>query len=487
MMSSWQQRFDCVNCGKSVVTEELDARCQGCGSALLIASTVIRGINRSVIESLSPGVWRFRAFLPKVSESSIVSLGEGATPLIPAKRLGSELGFNNLLIKDETRNPTGSFMDRGSTLFVSLATERRIERLSCITTGNLGASLAAYSAKAGIKLKIRIHPNTDHGKLYQMIAYGAEVEILSKMPTREQIFEPNETVLVSAANSFVLEGEKTTIFEIVHDSDWNQPDAIVVPVGTGGHLTMIWRGLLDLQRSGLIGKPECKLIGVQLDASITLSKESSMRRRASELVTELEESEPILKKAAQESIYKSKGKWIEVSGRDSIQGTSLLARTEGIFAEPASASVVPALRMIRESGVLDRNDTVVCVITGAGLKDTRTISKIARTPKHVVTREHLIIKPLQIGETKIRIMRLLEKKAQFGYNVWKSLAVEGRKITTASIYQHLSELEGTALIRRSRVAEARGRERIFYEITKKGIELLKTVGNPKPSDRFSVE
>ena len=393
------------------------------------------------------------------------------------------------LIKDETRNPTGSFMDRGSTVLVSLAKEQGVKRMSCTTTGNLGASLAAYCARAGIETEIGIHPSIDHGKLYQMIAYGAAVEILSKIPHRRYYSEP-DTLSVSAANPFILEGEKTTGFEIIQDLEWSHPDAVVLPVGTGGHLTMIWRGFLELHKAGLMDRPTCKLIGVQLQSSAPIVRSLQVKNRSGvseeEPLTELEESEPIFKKVAIKSIRDSKGQGVEVTAREAVQGTSLLARTEGIFAEPASTSIVPALRIMKEDGVFHRSDRIVCVITGAGLKDTKAIRKISRTPKHVVTREALIIRPLQVGATKLKLMRALDSGPSFGYDVWKSLSKE-RRITTASIYQHLSELEGIALVRRSRVVTIKGRERVFYELTKKGTDFLKAIGKPKESDRFVVD
>lgn len=393
--------------------------------------------------------------------------------MLAARRLGEEMGFQHLLIKDETRNPTGSFIDRGSTVLMSLAKGRGVKRISCVTTGNLGASLAAYSAKAGVETEIRILPNTDHGKLYQMIAYGARVEILSRTP--HKVRPEADAISISAANPFILEGEKTTGLEMIHDLGWKQPDAIVVPVGTGGHLAMIWRSLLQLHRGGLIEIPSCKLIGVQLQASAPIVEGlQASRRMASDEkpLTELEESEPIFKRAAVESIRESEGYGIEISAREAIQGTSLLARTEGIFAEPASASVVASLKLIKDGGLLDPSDTIVCVITGSGLKDTKTIKTLSRTAKHVVTREDLIIKPVQMGRTKLKILRALSDQPRFGYGIWKALSKE-RSITTASVYQHLSELEGIALIRRSGVVRAKGRERILYEITRKGAEFLK--------------
>lgn len=480
--------FECVDCAKKVETDALDAKCARCGSALLVSDAELRtSIDRSDVEAHPPGVWRFRAFLPEIAERHIVTLGEGATPLLPARRLGDELGFDDLWIKDETRNPTGSFIDRGSTVLASLARERRIESISCTTTGNLGASLAAYCAKAGIDIETRIHPNTDHGKLYQMIAYGARVEILSKIKERD--LSDDGVLSVTAANPFILEGEKTTSFEIIQDLDWTQPDTIVVPVGSGGHLTMIWRGLLQLHKAGLIEEPTCNLIGVQLQASAPIIDDLQGRRRpriAEEPLTELEESEPVFRNTAVKSITESKGRGVKVSAREAIQASSLLARTEGIFAEPASASVIASLMTMKKAELLDPHDRIVCVITGAGLKDTKAIKKIARTPEHVVAREELMIRPLEIGSTKLKIMKALARESSFGYSLWKAMSVE-KMITTASVYQHLSELEGASMIRRARIATVKGRERVLYELTKKGHEFLRAIRKTKEGERFVVD
>ncbi|HZW55988.1 MAG TPA: pyridoxal-phosphate dependent enzyme [Nitrososphaerales archaeon] len=320
-----------------------------------------------------------------------MSLGEGATPLIHAKRLGAALGFNNLWLKDESRNPTGSFIDRGSTVLVSLAKERGVGNIACTTTGNLGALLAAYCAKAGMGIETRIPPNTDHRKLYQTIAYGARVEIISKVFSDIDSELHNGALPITTANPFILEGEKTTVFEIIQDLDREEPDAIVVPVWTGGHLTMIWRGIQQLQAADLVVRHEvhspCRLIGVQLQASapivdfLQLEKERSSRNIVIEKpFTELKESEPIFKKTAARAIRSSKGAGVEVSTKEAIQATSLLARSEGIFAEPASASVVASLKQLRENELLDRDDRNSMRDNGIRTY-TKTIAKIATTPK----------------------------------------------------------------------------------------------------------
>jgi DNA-binding MarR family transcriptional regulator len=174
------------------------------------------------------------------------------------------------------------------------------------------------------------------------------------------------------------------------------------------------------------------------------------------------------------SIRDSNGHGIEVSASEAIRGTSLLARTEGIFAEPAAASVVASLRRAKEEGLLRSRDRIVCVITGTGLKDTKTVTRMARMPKHLIGTEDFAVQPFEIGMTKLKMMQALSEGPAFGYGLWRALSSE-KGITTASVYQHLSELERAALVRRSRVVKFRGRERIFYELTRKGSELLKAL------------
>jgi threonine synthase len=393
--------------------------------------------------------------------------------LIRASRLGAELGLSRLLIKDESRNPTGSFMDRGSTVLASLAKERGVRSCSCVTTGNLGASLAAYCAKAGMSAEIRIRPSTDRGKLYQMIAYGARVEMSSKPP--KVVGQDDHSISVTAGNPYVLEGEKTTCFEIIQDLGWKVPDVILVPVGTGGHLSMFWRALRQLKDSGLIGRSVSRLVGVQFTGSVATAGKPSEASRSGQLeepFTELEESEPILKSEAIKAMKESGGCWVDTTASETIDATGLLARTEGIFAEPAAASVIASLHLAKSEGLIDPHETIVCVITGAGLKDTKAISKIARATRHVAIREDYPIARLQLGETKLQLLRSLAIKPRFGYELWKDLS-SGRKITTASVYQHLGELEGMSLVRRAGMVRAGGRERIFYELTRKGSDLLR--------------
>jgi len=464
-------RFRCVNCASPSESSSLSPSCPRCGSAVVFESVPGPAVKRSELEALPAGVWRYKAFLPAVDPELVVTLGEGGTPLLPAERLGRELGLRSLLIKDESRNPTGSFMDRGVTVLISLARERGIKECTCVTTGNLGASLAAYCAKAGVDSRVMVHPNTDQGKLYQMLAYGAEVTTASARPERRSAAR---SLAVTAGNPFLLEGEKTTAFEIIQDLQWSPPDVIVVPVGTGGHLSMIWQAVTQLQDAGLANNSRCSLIGVQVEGRVESARRVGGASRPSRgaSLAELEDSEPYFHVEAARAIKDSHGALISTTEAETLAATGLLARTEGIFAESASASVIASIEAAVHNGTIQRDQTVVCVVTGAGLKDPRSVSRVVRETRRAAIATPYVVPVSQIGGTKLALLRLLSRGPGYGYEMWRRISLE-RAITTASVYQHLEELETLGLLRRTGTVAARGRERVVYELTKRGTDVLK--------------
>jgi threonine synthase len=430
-------------------------------------------ITRAELEDLPPGVWRYKAFLPGIANEDIVTLGEGATPLLRAERLGEEVGLDHLLLKDESRNPTGSFLDRGSTVLVSLASKGGVQECTCVTTGNLGASLSAYCAKANIRARVRVDPDTDQGKLFQMLAYGAQIEASADV-SLERSTDPR-FLAVTAANPYLLEGESTTGFEMIQELDWKAPDVVVVPVGTGGHLSMIWRSIKEMREGGLLDESACRLLGVGLQgASFRASATGKTYPARGSPLVELEEKERFFMSEAERAMGESGGAEITTTAGATLAATSLLARTEGIFAEPSAASVVACLAEAVRRGQIGRGETVVCIITGSGLKDTKAVSRLARQTRRVALREDIAMRSPTIGETKIAVLRLLQRRPGYGYELWALLGTK-RRISTASVYQHLSELETLSLIRRRGSVIAQGRERVVYEPTKKGLDLLKMI------------
>ncbi len=464
-------------------------RCSKCQSVLLFEydhEKVQQVFTSGEFQARTPGVWKFRELLPITNERNIVSLGEGGTFMHDCSRLAREIGIRKLLLKDETTNPTGSFVDRGMTVEASKAKELGSRIITCGAKGNLGASAAAYAAKAGARCRLLLPEILDTGKLYQMIAYGAELEPIRDYEdalhkTRPS---PNEYV-VSPASPFFLEGEKTTGLEICEQLGWALPDRIVVPVGNGGHLAMIWKALQDLRRAKLAGDEPVRMTCVQPQGAAPIvqafnSNKTDVTPQASvkTFAADIAVPAPLHGFMALKALSESKGSAISVTDREILKAAALLAHTEGIFAEPAAAAAIAGLAKGAMSGKINRDEEVVCVITGAGLKDPNAVrqhidrsKRLDRLLRRAEPREFT----LEVGGTKLAILQLLGESPAHGYGIWKSLAQEfGVSVKLPSVYQHLAELEGLNLISRVRPKVSVSKREIFqYQLTEKGREILR--------------
>ena len=480
--------LQCPRCG--FVERNLDTvRCPKCRSALLFEydhQKIEQVFTSREFQTRTPGVWKYRELLPITSERDIVSLGEGGTFMHDCPRLAREIGIRKLLLKDETTNPTGSFVDRGMTVEVSKAKELGSSIITCGAKGNLGASAAAYAAKAGAKCRLLLPENIDTGKLYQMIAYGAELEPVRDYERAVHKTKPSASgYVVSPASPFFLEGEKTTGLEISEHLGWQLPDRIVVPVGNGGHLAMIWKALQDLRRTKLVNDELARMTCVQplgaapIVQAFNLNKtdvtpQASVKTFAADIAVPA----PLHGFMALKALSESKGSAISVTDREILKAAALLAHTEGIFAEPAAAAAIAGLAKAVKSDKIDRDEKVVCVVTGAGLKDPNAVKqhidrsrRVDRLLRRAEPREFT----LQVGGTKLAILQLLGESPAHGYGIWKALADRfGVSVKLPSVYQHLTELEGLNLISRVRPKVSVGKREILqYQLTEKGREILR--------------
>jgi threonine synthase len=400
------------------------------------------------------------------------------------------LGIRELYVKNETTNPSGSFIDRGMTVLVSKAEEGNVKSLHCIPTGNLGASLAAYSARAGLKCTIFLSSKVDLGKLYQMIAYNAEVLLENSFEAVRLKMERRhgESLLVTPVNPFFMEGEKTLGFEVCEQLGWIPPSRIVVPMGTGGLISMVWKGIRELTYIGFVNQGFTKITGVQAEGCSPIveafkkgGEEVETFEEAETFATDIRVGEPPLGEAALRAIRDSKGTAIAVSDSEILEATRTLAKTEGVFAEPAAASTVAGLKRLIEVGEVDRDEEIVCLITGAGLKDLYTARRMINDRRRVkmlvygAERKGLTTK---LGDTKMWILSILADRELHGYGIWRSLMSDwSLKISIPSVYQHISELEALGLLRRSEAYVVTGnRRRRYCSLTERGRETLNTLG-----------
>jgi threonine synthase len=480
--------LQCARCG--FVESNLEAaRCPICHSALLVEydyEKVEQIFTNPEFRTRTPGVWKYRELLPIASEQYVVSLGEGGTFMHDCPRLAREIGVRRLLLKDETTNPTGSFVDRGMTVEASKAKELGSRILTCGAKGNLGVSAAAYAAKAGARCRLLLPEALDTGKLYQMIAYGAELEPVRDYEEAVHITKPSSNeYVVSPANQCFLEGEKTTGLEICEQLGWALPHRIVVPVGNGGHLAMIWKALRQLRKTKLVGDEPVRMTCVQPHGAAPIVQAFNSNKTDVEpqvsvqtLAADIAVPAPLHGFMALKALGESKGLAISVTDSEILKAAALLAHTEGIFAEPAAAAAIAGLAKAVKTGRIDRDEEVVCVVTGAGLKDPKAVKQhIDRSKRldRLLRRAEPRQFTLEVGGTKLSILQLLGESPAHGYGIWKALADQfGVSIKLPSVYQHLTELEEMNLITRGRPKASMSRREIYqYQLAERGREILR--------------
>lgn len=481
--------LQCESCGRDYEFQRNLRSCRNCNGAVLVQYD-LQAFSPADARKVFPGrlssVWKFLELLPLSNEQNIVSLGEGGTFLHSSTRLASEIGVRDLLLKNETTNPTGSFVDRGMSVAISISKECRDKGVYCWSKGNFGASMAAYSAKAGIECTIFVHPRVDVGTLYQITAFDPTIRIAESWSQADTEHPKSHLGFrgITPGDPFYLEGIKTTALEICEELNWKSPDAIIVPVGDGSHLAMMWKGLKELERIGILCGPLPRMFGVQGLCSAPISKSTLPPRKTrgeigmEGLASDIKTVQPLMGESVNRAVKESSGSIVIVSDDEILKAAAQLARTEGIFAEPAGAATIAGLKRILEEGLIEKGRRTICVITGGGLKDPTSVHRFLPTSvqaKKILRRVSSRREISAIGGTKLKILQFLYSEDMYGYAVWKSLRTKHTlAISLPSVYQHLDELERAQLIVRSpeRVV-AEGRVRHLYKLTSKGRGLLK--------------
>jgi len=333
---------------------------------------------------------RYKNYLPVTDNTPIVTLLEGDTPLIEAENLRLSLGVGSkIYLKYEGLNPTGSFKDRGMTVAVSKAVEEGASSVICASTGNTSASAAAYAAKAKLKCVVLIPEGAVAlGKLSQALIHGAQVVAIKgnfddALNLAKEISVEYPVVLVNSINPNRIEGQKTAAFEIV-DSLGDAPDYQFMPVGNAGNISAYWKGYKEY-RTILMAKHKVKLprmMGFQAEGAAPIVRGYPIKRPRT-IATAIRIGNPASWKKAEEARDESKGVIDTVSDREIIEAYKMLASLEGLFVEPASAASVAGLVKYVRKGYFSRPSTIVCILTGHGLKDPDRAIKVARRIKVV--------------------------------------------------------------------------------------------------------
>ncbi|MDR0461360.1 MAG: threonine synthase [Nitrososphaerota archaeon] len=391
---------ECINCHTEYDINEIVYFCKKCGDILEIkidlekaVKTVKTGYYK---QQVALSVWRYRGFMPIQETTSTVTLGEGGTGLHHSKRLGEVLGLTNLWIKNEGENPTGSFKDRGMTVGVTKAVELGAKHVICASTGNTSASLAAYAARAGIRCTVLIPSGKiAYGKLSQAMIHGAKVlqvrgNFDEALKFVLDLAEKHRSIyLLNSINPFRIEGQKSLGYEICEQLNYDAPDRLIVPVGNAGNISAIWKGFSEFYNVGLITKLP-KMTGIQAVGSSPIVK--AFKSHSSKIVpitepetvaTAIRIGAPVSWKKAINAINESHGTAETVTDDEILVAQKMLAQIEGIFVEPASAASIAGLIKLVRNGIINKDERIVCVTTGHGLKDPDTAIKMCEKPIEV--------------------------------------------------------------------------------------------------------
>jgi threonine synthase len=382
--------LECGACGPEHDAARVQGVCTHCGKPLLAHYDLKAAAETLTIESLRArrsDLWRYAEVLPVADVASIVSLGEGSTPLVPAPRLGAELGCEALYIKDESGNPTQSFKARGMAVAVSRAKELGVSKLAAPSAGNAGGALAAYAARANIEAYLFMPRDTPRANIIETTFTGAHVRLVDGLITdcgaavargkdAEGWFDVS-----TLKEPYRVEGKKTLGYELAEQLGWILPDVIVYPTGGGTGLIGMWKAFAEMEQLGWIGPERPRMVSVQADgcAPIVTAFESGARfadefPNAATIASGLRVPRAIGDFLILDALRESGGTAVAVSDAELIQGARDIARLEGIFACPEGGACVPAVRRLIASGAIRSADRVVIFNTAAGVKylDTYT-------------------------------------------------------------------------------------------------------------------
>ena len=369
-------------CKQEYAADQIRHLCT-CGGPLLVRYDLaaIRALwDRSQLRDAPNNMWRYAPVLPPAKES-VVTLGEGMTPLLAARRLGARLGAKDVWIKDEGLNPTGSFKARGLACAVSMAKELGVRKMAIPSAGNAASALAAYAAAAGIEAHIFMPQDVPQANYIECKAFGAQVTLVDGL-----ISDCAKLVAAGAEKygwydvstlkePYRIEGKKTMGYEVAEQFNWRLPDAIFYPTGGGVGLIGMWKAFDEMQALGWVGSERPKMIAVQVEGCQPVVRafergetRSQFWENASTVAAGLRVPKPLGDFLVLDAVRASGGTALAVSDDELLDAGIQLAREEGIFAAPEGAACIAALEKLLAAGFLKPEERIVIYNTGAGLK-----------------------------------------------------------------------------------------------------------------------
>ncbi|MGH9487968.1 MAG: threonine synthase [Terriglobales bacterium] len=376
--------LECTRCGELLPGDRPQTVCPKCQGSLYVRydlTAVGKVLNPERLQCRSQAersMWKYQELLPS---DVPVTLGEGQTPLLHARRLGAMLGAENLYVKDEGLNPTGSFKARGLGCAVTMLKQFGVRKIAIPTAGNAGSALAAYAAQAGLEAYIFAPKDVPRGNLAEYNYYGAKVTLVDGLISDcarlvQQGRERQGWYDVSSLKEpYRVEGKKTMGYEVAEQLGWKLPDVIFYPTGGGVGLIGMWKGFAELEQLGWIGSQRPRMVAVQAEGCAPVVRAFAsgasgieVWKNAATIAAGLRVPKPYADAIILEILRASHGHAVAVSDADILAAVHELAASEGVFAAPEGAATLAAARQLYRSGWLRPEETVVLYNTGGALK-----------------------------------------------------------------------------------------------------------------------
>lgn len=377
--------LECANCGLRHEARILQNLCTECGKPLLVRYDLAKAsktLTKASLLEREPSLWRYREVLPVEDADNIVSLGEGFTPLLEARRLADTLPVKlNVFIKDEGQNPTQSFKARGMTAAISMAKELGVKKVAVPSAGNAAGAMAAYAARAGMEANIFMPADTPRANVVECRQTGANVTLIDGLITdcgkivAERKGAEGWFDVSTLKEPYRVEGKKTMGYELAEKFGWTLPDVILYPTGGGTGLIGMWKAFDEMEQMGWIGSKRPRMISVQSATCAPIVRAFHAGERfaaefenASTVASGLRVPKAIGDFLIIDAIRASGGTAVAVTDEELIAAVGEIGAAEGIFAAPEGAACLPALRKLIADGALEQGETVVLFNTGAGVK-----------------------------------------------------------------------------------------------------------------------
>ncbi len=413
------------------------------------------------------GIWSFSPLLPIDNGES---LGEGWTPLISIRSIGSNLGIK-LLFKNESFNPTGTFVDRGISVDVSYAYRNMFRGILSVSLGDFAVSLSTYAARYNIKVIHYIPRDIELWKFYRISIHGSKVNLiddylseLERIVDRARDRGMYPSISISPT---VIDGYRTIVFElykhIIRGVDW-----IVLPIGEGVLATAIYKGLQEL--SEYMDIDGIRILGVKLNTDKPNSIPGISRDLVYELKIGLTPAQRFIDSIANTDILRI----VKVNENSIIEGTISLAKNEGIYVDPIGATSFAGIVEAVNNGIIDRNENIIAIISGSPSKDPYILYNLIERDREIVEKIRRIdVRNFNISKVQREVLRILyEKKILYLYAIWRELIRRGYNITLQTLYHHINKLISYSLIESVKIISD---ERTYYRLTDLGLEILERI------------